>query len=145
MAYSFCFILIIILGVFEQILTDKPIILRTNHSPEHRVIANVSYALQCVVRSGSQPIFFEWFKENRLLESSVYKIDSYGTLSLLSIQNLQTDASGSYKCQARNVFGSDFIETKLIVQGLLDIYSFSPTLVILWPKRGAKFLNFNLI
>lgn len=87
-----------------------------------------------MVQSGSQPIFFEWFKDNQSLTSAVYKIESHRILSILTLENLQTNSSGLYKCQARNVFGSDFIETNLIVQGLFisAFLFFNDSLTKMW-------------
>ncbi|UXI21389.1 cell adhesion molecule [Sarcoptes scabiei] len=118
---------VIILNNLDQNRADKPIIMKT--SAEHKVVANSSYVLQCFIISGSQPIYFEWLKENRPLNSAYYKIDSQKTLSLLTLENLQPSAAGIYKCLARNVFGSHSIETNLIVQ--------------VRPKCGAKFLKID--
>ncbi|UXI21390.1 Down syndrome cell adhesion molecule-like protein 1 [Sarcoptes scabiei] len=100
------------------LILEKPIILRP--SQNHRATVNGSYVLQCVIKSGSQPIFFEWSKNNHPLTSSIYKIDTHKTLSLLTMEHLQPNASGFYKCIARNVYGSDFIEIHLEIQGLLS-------------------------
>ncbi|OTF82921.1 Immunoglobulin domain containing protein, partial [Euroglyphus maynei] len=64
----------------------------------------------------STPIFFEWIKDDhRKLSASEYKIDNHDTTSSLAFKSLNPNDTGSYTCNAKNVYGSDSITTKLII------------------------------
>ena len=87
---------------------------------EIKLWANASYILPCSILSGSTPIFFEWYKDDhQKLSSTEYKIDNYDTMSSIVFKRLDSNDTGTYTCNARNVYGSDSITTKLIIQGLI--------------------------
>nr|XP_027202352.1 obscurin-like [Dermatophagoides pteronyssinus] len=106
-------------GLQKFYIFSKPIL---NEFPisEIRLSINASYILSCTISSGSTPIFFEWFKDDhKKLSSSEYKIDNYATMSSLVFESLNRNDTGSYTCNTKNVYGSDSITTKLIIQGLI--------------------------
>lgn len=81
---------------------------------------NMSYVLSCMLSSGSQPVHFEWLKDNLLLEDRKrHKIENHETISLLSLQKLQRKDSGSYTCNVKNQFGTDSTSTQLLIKGYL--------------------------
>ncbi|OTF79486.1 hypothetical protein BLA29_012753, partial [Euroglyphus maynei] len=97
----------------------KPI-LNQFPSTEIKLSVESSYILQCSISSGSTPIFFEWIKDDhKKLSSTEYKIDNYDTISSILFKHLNSNDTGTYTCIAKNVYGSDSITTKLVIQGLI--------------------------
>ena len=85
-------------------------------------IENRTFSSSCNLISGSLPIRFEWYKDERLLENSVdqrIKIDHFDDFSShLTIRRLQQSDSGVYACKAFNQFGaSDQTSTHLLIKG----------------------------
>jgi hypothetical protein len=75
----------------------------------------------CAVQSGSPPLFFQWFKNDRILvpnPESNFRIDTSQENSNLIIAKLHRSDSGNYSCLVRNTFGSDSQSVLLNVRGI---------------------------
>ena len=78
------------------------------------------FSVLCSVLSGSQPLFFQWFKNGQLInkqsdENEIKLIDE--TQSMFKIKKVTSNDSGNYSCNVKNAFGEDNHTVKLIVKG----------------------------
>ena len=79
-----------------------------------------SYSILCAVERGSQPLFFQWFKDGHLInkQSNELQINSLGNKqSILNIEKVISNDSGNYTCEVKNAFGEDIFTSQLIVRG----------------------------
>ncbi len=75
----------------------------------------------CAVQSGSPPLFFQWYKNDRILVSnseSNFRIDTSTEYSNLLFSKVHRSDSGNYSCLVRNAFGSDSQSVRLSVKGI---------------------------
>ena len=88
---------------------------------DKEVLAEGAYfTFTCSTLSGSQPLFFQWFKDGQIItsQSKDIQITSLGKMqSILSIENVKAIDSANYTCNAKNDFGEDIISIRLIVRG----------------------------
>ncbi|RWS11618.1 hemicentin-1-like protein [Dinothrombium tinctorium] len=72
----------------------------------------------CSVTKGSEPLYFEWFKDQSPIKaSSEVKIESASpSVSILMIDKISKRDSGNYTCKVRNAFGSDNYSFQLVVK-----------------------------
>ena len=113
-----CYIFVFF-SIFISIISQSPPKL-VEHVPRRSQNVGTKLNLFCSVHEGHSPFQFEWFKnDHKKLSSSEYKIDNYATMSSLVFESLNPNDTGSYTCNAKNVYGSDSITTKLIIQGLI--------------------------
>lgn len=77
--------------------------------------------LLCLIKQGTEPIQFEWLHNDALIDpnSLHYRIESTQEDSLLIIERISSNDSGYYSCIARNDFGSDRLQTEIIITGLI--------------------------
>ena len=104
--------------LFSSLILDVPKLVELPKKNE--LSEDMSFMLSCMLSSGSQPVHFEWLKDNLLLEDRKrHKIENHETISLLSLQKLQRKDSGSYTCNVKNQFGTDSTSTQLLIKGYL--------------------------
>ncbi|RWR99117.1 hemicentin-1-like protein, partial [Dinothrombium tinctorium] len=76
--------------------------------------------LFCGVEKGSQPLYFEWKKDEIPLTISSYpnnfKISDKTDLSSLHINNVKIENEGNYTCSVKNDVGSDSVTVLLTVK-----------------------------
>ena len=80
----------------------------------------------CTIEEGSQPIFFEWFKNSvpmKPIPEVNYKIDNFESFSTLIIKNIERSDSANYSCFAKNSFGSDSHNVVLNINGMFAFNS----------------------
>ena len=85
-----------------------------------RVSEGVYTSVSCAVEKGSQPLFFQWFKNGNLInkQSNEYEIKSFDDRqSMFKINKVTSNDSGNYSCNVKNAFGEDNHTVKLIVKG----------------------------
>ena len=78
------------------------------------------FTVSCAVERGSQPLFFQWFKNGQLInkQSNEYEIKLIDeTQSMFKIKKVTSNHSGNYSCNVKNAFGQDNHTVKLIVKG----------------------------
>ncbi|KAJ6223718.1 hypothetical protein RDWZM_002263 [Blomia tropicalis] len=116
--------------------------LHVKGSFENELSENMSSVLSCMLSSGSQPVHFEWLKDNLPLEDRKrHKIENHETVSLLSLQKLQRKDSGSYTCNVKNQFGTDSTSTQLLIKVVVNLHLASSEKPQLIPLNK----NFDLI
>ncbi|XP_054724333.1 cell adhesion molecule DSCAM-like [Uloborus diversus] len=72
--------------------------------------------LGCLVRKGSKPFHFKWFKGKSELKNSVeYEIISKDEVSFLTVKKLTGYSSGNFTCRVSNSFGDDSYAVSLVV------------------------------
>ena len=84
------------------------------------VSEGVSYIVLCAVERGSQPLFFQWFKNGQQInkQSDDLQITSSSEMhSILNIKKVTSNDSGNYTCEVKNAFGEDTFTSQLIVRG----------------------------
>ena len=88
--------------------------------PLQTVSESASYIVLCAVERGSQPLFFQWFKNGQQInkQSDDFKITSSSERdSILNIKKVTSNDSGNYTCEVKNAFGEDTFTSQLIVRG----------------------------
>ena len=81
------------------------------------------FSYPCIIKSGSQPIIFYWFKDGQTItsQSKDIQIIELGKMqSNLIIENVKAIDSANYTCNAKNDFGEDNHSVRLIVRGKLN-------------------------
>ena len=86
---------------------------------------NVNSSLQvfCGVQQGSQPLFFEWFKNGQPIKPGPgvkFEFENSKKFSTLNIERIDKEDAGNYSCLVKNVYGSDSIHVSLTVKGILS-------------------------
>lgn len=75
-------------------------------------------SIPCIVRKGSSPFKFEWYKNSDLLKTSQnFEVHDFGDSSRLTINPVNEKSSGNYTCVVRNKHGFDSLSTFLNVKG----------------------------
>ena len=88
---------------------------KISHQPE-----GAFFSLFCIAQQGSQPLFFQWFKDGHLIDkqSNEYEIKLIDDRqSMFKINKITSNDSGNYSCNVKNAFGEDNHTVKLIVKG----------------------------
>ena len=88
--------------------------------PIKTVSEGASSSIFCSVERGSQPLFFQWFKNGQQInkQSDDLKITSSSERdSILHIKKVTSIDSGNYTCEVKNSFGEDTFTSQLIVRG----------------------------
>ena len=78
------------------------------------------FSVSCPVERGSQPLFFQWYKNGHLIpkQSNELEILSIGDMqSFLNIKKVTSSDSGNYTCEVKNAFGEETFTSQLIVRG----------------------------
>lgn len=79
---------------------------------------NEKITVVCSSKQGSQPLEFQWYKNNnRLQESNNIKIKSMDDISILTIESVRSVDSGNYTCSVSNGHGKDRYSAILNVDG----------------------------
>ena len=84
-------------------------------------IEGTKFRLFCSIQKGSSPLFFQWSKNDHILNSKPevnYKIETSEELSIISIASVHRSDSGNYSCFVRNAFGTDSQNVVLNVRGI---------------------------
>ena len=77
----------------------------------------------CTVEEGSFPVFFEWFRNSKTLNSSPevnYRIENSRISSTLTIEKIARSDQGNYTCVVKNPFGSD-AQNVVLIKGMFCI------------------------
>ncbi len=78
-----------------------------------------NFQMLCTVEEGTLPVFFEWFKNSKLLKTNVnYKIEISRVSSTLTIENVKENDQGNYSCIVKNPFGTDSQNVLLNIKGM---------------------------
>ena len=88
--------------------------------PLKTVSEGVLFSVFCSVEQGSQPLFFQWFKNGQQInkQSDYLQITSFNDMqSILNIKKVTSNDSGNYTCEVKNAFGEDTFASQLIVRG----------------------------
>ncbi|RWR99118.1 hemicentin-1-like protein, partial [Dinothrombium tinctorium] len=100
-----------------EVNRDAPRIVPISH---RSVESGSDIRLFCGVEKGSQPLYFEWRKDEIPLTISSYpnnfKISDKTELSLLHINNAKIENEGNYTCSVKNDVGSDSVTVLLTVK-----------------------------
>ena len=83
---------------------------------------NSSFIMICSVVKGGQPLTFDWFKNGKLIDTSIdkrYRIDMTKLFSTLSIERVIRSDAANYSCLVKNAFGSDSHHVLMTVKGNL--------------------------
>ncbi len=75
----------------------------------------------CSIQKGSNPLFFQWAKNEEIISSkheTNYKIETSDEHSILIISSVRRSDSGNYSCFVRNAFGTDSQTVVLNVRGI---------------------------
>ena len=84
-----------------------------------------SLKIPCSLLFGTEPIQFQWFKNNLEIEpDSRIFWESKSSNSILVFKHIRLNDSGNYSCQAQNVFGSNSQSSYLQVQGKISYFVF---------------------
>ena len=78
------------------------------------------FSVSCSVERGSQPLFFQWYKNGQQInkQSDYLQITSLNDMqSILNIKKVTSNDSGNYICEVKNAFGEDTFTSQLIVRG----------------------------
>ena len=106
----------IVLGISNPIFASKPKLMEMTNS--FNLLEDISFVLQCLLQSGSKPVFFDWQKDGRkLFNSTKIKIDNFDSFSTLSLNDLHRSDSGVYTCGVKNAFGNDSTSTIINIKG----------------------------
>jgi hypothetical protein len=99
------------------------------------------FKLGCTVFSGSVPMQFEWFRNDRpIVPGKRFTIrSSYDESSDLIVNAIQLEDAGTYKCIVKNSVGSDSTEVAVHVKGNKSILSLYFNLI----NSFSKFLLFG--
>lgn len=77
----------------------------------------------CLLKQGSQPLTFQWLKDNsKIHESRNMKIKTMDDVSILTIDPVSPSDSGNYTCFVSNAYGKDKHSARLIVEGNQKIF-----------------------
>ena len=77
------------------------------------------FSVVCSVSRGSQPLFFQWFRNGQQInkQSNELQINSLGNKqSILNIEKVTSNDSGNYTCEVKNAFGEDTFTSQLIIR-----------------------------
>ena len=86
------------------------------------------FSVTCSAIEGSQPFFFEWFKNGNAIKAgpdNKYKIDNSKIFTTLYVEKIDKSDSGNYTCLVRNELGSDSQNLLLKVKGNVLIIFFA--------------------
>ena len=145
--YWFLLIIFLNFSIFSLILCQPP---KLNEFKTSRSLKNgTKFTLFCAIYEGTKPLQFEWRFNDQLLSSSSlsnqkYQIEMIGDeRSLLAIDDIHPNHSGTYSCIARNDFGHDKQSTRLIVTGLHFPSICGALYSLVFPKEFFKIPNYR--
>ncbi|GFS52408.1 titin [Trichonephila inaurata madagascariensis] len=92
---------------FTVTVREPPIIKKFQF--EENVKEGDFVSVVCIVRSGTQPITFMWFKDGQEFRSSSKDatIETSPLTSALLLNSVTSESDGNYTCKAKNSYGSD--------------------------------------
>lgn len=93
--------------------------MKDHHPSKLDIFAGSSFTSLCSSLTGSQPLKFEWFKNEVPVQDERFKVLSLDIMSTLSIAKVDTSDADNYTCIVRNAFGSDSVSTVLNIKGIL--------------------------
>lgn len=101
----------------KKIPIDSPVIKKFNF--EDNVKEGDFVSVVCIVKSGSHPITFVWFKNGEEFKTSKKNasIENSPVTSVLILNSVTSESDGNYTCSAKNSFGSDRHSATLKVKG----------------------------
>ncbi|GFR22308.1 titin [Trichonephila clavata] len=101
----------------KALLTEPPIIKKFQF--EENVKEGDFVSVVCIVKSGTQPITFMWFKDGQEFRSSSKdaSIENSPVTSALILNSVTSESDGNYTCKAKNSYGSDQHSSALKVKG----------------------------
>lgn len=102
----------------NDLVTEKPKLLPFTFPKE--VQAGQLLQVACTVLTGDEPMTIHWFKDNQpLISSSKFIINNVVTrMSQLILQDVGSEHSGTYTCNAFNSVGEAAISDELKVKGI---------------------------
>ncbi|GFU28492.1 titin [Nephila pilipes] len=110
-------VLILIFTFLPQVLLTEPPIIK-KFQFEENVKEGDFVSVVCIVKSGTQPIAFMWFKNGEEFKSSTKdaSIENSPVTSALILNSVTSESDGNYTCKAKNNFGNDQHSTALKVK-----------------------------
>ena len=105
-----------------------------NHKTQNE---NSLFSVTCSLLEGSQPVFFEWFKNGNSIKAgpdNQYKIDTTKILTTFYIEQIARSDSGNYTCLVKNEHGSDSQNVLLNVKGMFNYIFIKPFHYIIFGK-----------
>ncbi|XP_074593506.1 protein sax-3-like [Brevipalpus obovatus] len=109
--------LICILFILEKVSSNEPP--KVSVTPQKMIQkAGQQAFFSCVLNKGSQPVQFDWFKNDENLKpSQTIAIETSKKSSNLILESVVLANSANYSCRASNPFGSDHSTSILLVEG----------------------------
>ncbi|GBL76499.1 Titin [Araneus ventricosus] len=103
-------------------LPESPVIKKFQF--EENVKEGDFVSVVCLVKSGTQPITFMWYKNGEEFKTSNKdgSIENSPITSALVLNSVTSQSDGNYTCTAKNKFGSDSHSTTLKVKGKLHSF-----------------------
>ena len=79
---------------------------------------NDSFTLNCTDTVGNPPPLFTWFRDDTNITSSPQYTVTNPTdrISILSVNGVQPEEAGTYKCSANNGVGKDTTEAVVMIR-----------------------------
>ncbi|KAG8178107.1 hypothetical protein JTE90_017454 [Oedothorax gibbosus] len=101
---------------FTITIRESPIIKKFQF--EENVKEGDFVSVVCIIKDGSQPISFEWFKNGDEFKTSNKdtRIENSPITSVLILNSVTSESDGNYTCTARNSFGRDQHSSSLKVK-----------------------------
>ena len=83
------------------------------------------FKIFCYLKQGTQPVTFEWRKNDDKFttdNSDQYRVDTLGETSILTILQVSTLDVANFSCSVHNHYGSDVQSTWLNVKGRFIVF-----------------------
>ena len=95
---------------------------------KNRIRSEGSYfQILCAVEEGSEPLFFEWFRNGQSIKSGPdvkYRIENSEMSSTFSIKSVERHDAGNYSCLVKNAVGTDSQNMLLNVKGNPNLHCY---------------------
>ncbi|CAN8002018.1 unnamed protein product [Ixodes hexagonus] len=87
-------------------------------------------AVSCFVIEGQQPLTFQWFKNDRRINTDVKLTIELvsGKMATLAVHQISAEDIGNYTCRVSNAAGSDLFTSELVLRSISDVPRLQPFL-----------------